>query len=928
TLHAIEAGGNPTAEVAEALSTALVRFHLRTMERLGIEYDFLPRESEILRLHFWDAAFRQLKEKSVICLETRGAKAGAVDLILDPNNPRVLYAAFWEVHRTPYSLESGGPGSGLFKSTDGGETWKELSRKPGMPKGLLGKIGIAVSAVNSERLWVIVEAEDGGVFRSENGGDTWTRVNENRNLRQRAWYYSHIYADPLKPDTVYVLNTGFYKSDDGGKSYSRIGAPHGDHHDLWIDPRNPRRMINGNDGGANVSSNGGRTWSAQDQPTAQFYRVALDQDFPYNIYGAQQDNSTVRIASRTTSGSIAIRDWYDVGGGESGWIAPHPRDSNVVFAGSYGGYLTRHDHRTGQLRSVNVWPENPMGAGAADLKYRFQWNFPILFSPHEANLLYAAANVLFQSTDEGQSWRPISGDLTRNDKSRQGPSGGPITKDNTSVEYYGTIFTVAESPLAKGLIWTGSDDGLVYVTRDGGKKWENVTPREMPEWIQINSIEASPHEAGAAYVAATMYKSDDFRPYLYRTADYGKTWRKIVEGIPANAFTRVIREDPNRRGLLYAGTETGMYVSFDDGEHWQSLQLNLPVTPVTDLALHKREKDLVAATQGRSFWVLDDLAVLHQMTDAVRAAEVHLFAPEDAYRLPGGGFGGSRGGGAVGQNPPSGAVVYFWLKDKPAGEVTVEFLDAKGAPVRRISTKDTPPPRDGDADEEEEGPRLPPARLAAEAGLNRFVWDLRYPEAKRFPGMILWAGNLRGPLVVPGAYQVKVTVDGKSQTQSFTVKKDPRIPTTPEQFSKQLALLLQLRDKLTETHEAIVRIRDVRKQVDDLATRAKDRKAVAEAAQSLAKKLTAIEDELYQTRNRSSQDPLNYPIRLNNKLASLAGVVASADAEPTSQSYLVHEELAGKINEQLRRLKSALGDDLEKFNRLVRDEKVPAVSVR
>ena len=494
---------------------------------------------------------------------SRGNKAGAIDLIIDPSNPNVLYAGFWEVYRKPWTLESGGPGGGIFKSTDGGDTWTEITRNQGLPRGVVGKVGITVSPANPERVWAIVEAEDGGVFRSDNGGRTWTKVNEQRNLRQRAWYYTRIYADTKNADTVYVLNIGFYKSNDGGRTYTTIGVPHGDNHDLWIAPDDPNRMINSNDGGANVSFNGGRSWTEQDQATAQFYRVTIDNDFPYNIYGAQQDNSTIRIASRTSEGGITERDWWDVGGGESGWIAPSPKDSNIVFAGSYGGLLTRYDHRTRQERDVNVYPDNPMGGGAEGMKYRFQWNFPIVFSPHDSNTLYTAGNVLFKTTNEGQSWEIISPDLTRNDKSKQGASGGPITKDNTSVEYYDTIFTMMESPVQAGTIWTGSDDGLVYVTRDGGKNWTNVTPAKdiMPEWIQINSLDASSFDAGTAYVAATMYKHDDNKPYLYKTSDYGKTWRKITNGIPDGAFTRVIREDPNKRGLLYAGTETGMYIS-------------------------------------------------------------------------------------------------------------------------------------------------------------------------------------------------------------------------------------------------------------------------------------------------------------------------------------------------------------------------------
>jgi photosystem II stability/assembly factor-like uncharacterized protein len=858
---------------------------------------------------------------------SRSNKAGAIDLILDPANPNNIYAGFWEVFRTPYSLESGGPGGGVFKSTDGGDTWTEITRNPGMPRGIVGKVGITVSPVNPERVWAIIEAEDGGVFRSDNAGRTWTKVNEQRNLRQRAWYYTRIYADPQNADSVYVLNTGFYKSNDGGRTYTTIRVPHGDNHDLWISPNDSNRMINSNDGGANVSFNGGQSWTEQDQPTAQFYRVAVDNDFPYNIYGAQQDNSTVKIASRTVDNGIDRTHWYDVGGCESGWIAPHPKDSNIVFAGCYGGFISRYDHRTGQLRNINVWPDNPMGAGAEAMKYRFQWNFPILFSPHDPNVLYTAGNRLFKSTNEGHSWEPISPDLTRDDKSKQGSSGGPITKDNTSVEYYCTIFTVMESPLEKGTIWTGSDDGLVYVTRDAGKNWSNVTPKNiLPEWIQINSVEASPHDAATAYIAATLYKSDDFRPYLYKTSDYGKTWKKITNGIADTAFTRVIREDPNRRGLLYAGTETGMYVSFDDGENWQPLQMNLPVVPITDLAVHKREKDLVAATQGRSFWVLDDLAVLHQMADAANA-DAYLFKPEDAYRMPGGG-GFSVPGATTGQNPPAGAAIYYYLKNKPSGEVKLEILDGAGKVVRTVTSR---------AEREGAQPAPPQggpfggggaSRAPAEAGLNRYIWDLRYPDASRFPGLIMWAGSTQGPRAVPGSYQVRLTVDGKTQTQSFTLKKDPRIPTTDAEFARQFDLLMKIRDKVSETHDSIVQIRDVRRQVEEIAGRSRDNRTIADSAKALNAKLTAVEEELYQTKNQSNQDPLNYPIRLNNKLAALNGVVSSADSAPTEQSYAVYEDLVAKINVQLQKLNEILRTDLPAFNKLVRDQNVPPVIIR
>ncbi|MBX7221586.1 MAG: glycosyl hydrolase [Blastocatellia bacterium] len=868
--------------------------------------------------------------KSFQQIFTRGPKAGAIDLALDPTNPKVLYAGFWEVIRKPYTLESGGPGSGLFKSTDGGDTWNDLTRKPGMPKNLVGKVGVTISPVNPERVWAIVEAEDGGVFRSENGGENWTRVNEERRLRQRAWYYTRIYADPQSADTVYVLNTGFYKSIDGGRTFAGIPTPHGDNHDLWIAPSDARRMIESNDGGAQVSRNGGKDWTEQDQPTAQFYRVALDQDFPYHVYGAQQDNSTVKIASRTSGFGIDKADWYDVGGGESGWIAPHPKDSNVTFAGSYGGLITRYDHRTGQTRDVSVWPDNPMGAGAESMKYRFQWNAPLVFSPHEAATLYAGGNILFKSTNEGQSWEAISPDLTRNDPTKLGPSGGPITKDNTSVEYYCTIFTVMESPVQKGVIWTGSDDGLVHVTKDGGKNWDKVTPKDLPEWAQINSIEASPFDPGTAYVAATMYKWDDFKPYLFKTTDYGKSWKRITEGIPANSFTRVIREDPNRRDLLFAGTETGMFVSFNGGGAWQSLQLNLPVVPITDLAIHKRDADLVVATQGRSFWILDDMPFLHQISEETAKSDLTLLKPEDAYRT--GGFGGELPPGAtLGANPPNGVVIGYWVKAKPK-DMTFEIMDSTGKTIRKVSSGDREGGGDsGGGDEGGFFGRRGGGRLTAEAGFNRWVWNLRYEDAKRFPGMILWTGETRGPVAVPGTYSVKLTVDGKSATQTFSIRQDPRLAVSDGDYAKQLELLLKIRDKLSETHEAIIEIRDVNKQIDALTERLKANEAgkpVTEAGKKLKEKLKQIEETLYQTKNQSSQDPLNFPIRLNNKLAALADVVGSADGLPTNQAYAFYEEVTGKINAQLQELAKLKAEDLAKLNQMAHEANLPSVFVK
>ena len=853
---------------------------------------------------------------------------GAVDLAMDPTNPRVLFAAFYQVRRTPWSFDSGGPGSGLWKSVDGGDTWKKIEGE-GLPKTPWGRIGVSVSGANPNRVFAMVEAEEGGLFRSSDGGKTWTKTNDERKLRQRAWYYTHVYADPRNEDVVYVLNVQFFRSQDGGKTFTVVRTPHGDNHGLWIAPNDPLRMIGADDGGAHVTFDGGATWSRQDnQATAQFYHVTTDDRFPYWVYGAQQDNSTVAIASRTSGIGIDLTDWYPVGGCESGYIAPKPGDANFVYAGCYDGQVTRYDHRTKQERDVTVYPENPMGWGAEGMKYRFQWTFPIVVSPHDAETVYAAGNVLFKSRSGGNSWEPISPDLTRNDTSKMGPSGGPITKDNTSVEYYGTIFAFTESRLEKGLLWAGSDDGLVHVSRDNGRSWTNVTPKDLPEWSLVSQIDASPHDAGTAYLAVNRYKHDDNRPFVYVTADYGKTWRRITGGIPDGAFVRAVRQDTVNKDLLLAGTETGIYVSFDNGTKWQSLQLNLPVVPITDLVV--KDNDVVVATQGRSFWILDDISPLRQVSKATVTADAHLYKAAPAWRF----FGLAFPLPNRGQNPPNGALFYYSLKNdvKEGEEVTLEILDAAGKSVRKFSSKADPDkkPRGGFLDEMF-GITAPPDQLPAKAGLNRFAWDLRYPEASSFDGMILWGGGTDGPVAVPGAYQARLTVGGTTVTEPFEVRKDPRVEATVADFQKQFDLQMQIRDKLTEAHDAIKRLRAVRDQLASATDRAKGtpgEKAVADAAEALKKKLTAVEEALYQTKNKSSQDPLNYPIRLNNKLSALQGVVGSADAAPTDQSRAVYADLSAKIDKELAALKTALDQDVPAFVKLVKDQDVPAVVIR
>ncbi len=895
----------------------------------------------------------------------RSENAGAIDLAMDPHNPRILYAAFWEANRTPHSLTSGGPGSSLYKSTDGGATWAELTHAPGLPKGTLGKIGVACST-RSERVWALIEAEGGGLFRSEDGGATWEKMSDGSDQRQRPWYYTHIIADPTEPDTLWAPNVQLWKSTDSGRSFQQVPTPHGDDHDIWIDPKNSLRMIEGNDGGACVSYSGGAAWSSiYNQPTAEFYHVTTDNAVPYRLYGAQQDNTTISTPGRSDNGAITWAECYTVGGGESGYIAVRPDDPNIVYAGSYW-LVTRYDHRTHQSRNILPWPENPMGWGANDLKYRFQWTFPIVVSTHDPNTLYVTSNVVHRSTDEGTHWEVISPDLTRNDPTRMGSSGGPITKDNTSVEYYCTIFALAESPVQQGILWAGSDDGLIHVSRDGGKNWKNVTPKDIPEWAMISIIEPSPHDAGTAYVAANRYKSDDFAPYLYKTTDYGATWTKITDGIAENAFARVVRADPDRKGLLYAGTETGLYVSFDDGAHWQSLQGgrppgSMPVVPIHDLAV--KDRDLIAGTHGRAFWILDDLTPLHQMTDDIANEAAHLFAPRPTTRFKNGlrrfHTGGppkgylSVGGLAVttwqdpkpgsplaffeaGRNPTDGVVINYYLQEKPEAPISLTFLDAKGNEIKTFKSEVSnevgahsrvlSPGVEKKDDHAKKEPKAP-----AEAGMNRFAWNMRYPDATNVPGAIFWAGSVDGPIAAPGDYQVRLTVGDQSWTEPFEIRKDPRVAATQEDLDAQFDLLLKIRDQLTRTSDGINQLRDTRAQVEGWEKRVEGRKDADDlraAATALKKTLTEIEEELIQTRSKALEDPLNFPVKLNNKLASLSGAVASADSAPTQSTYAVYDDLATKIGLHLITLATVIETDVAEFNQLVSKLSIPAIVPR
>lgn len=806
-------------------------------------------------------------------------RSGAVDLQIDPADPNTLYAATWTAWRTPYSLNSGGTGSKLWKSTDAGATWTDLSANPGLPKGTLGKINVSVSPANPKRVYAIVEALDGGIFRSEDAGATWQLMNDDRNWRQRAWYYNHIIADPKDADTVYVLNVGMGKSTNGGKSFSGVGTPHSDNHDLWIDPNDTKRMIEANDGGANVTVDGGRTWTEQDYSTAQIYHVSTDNAFPYRVLGAQQDNSTIRIASRGPE----MRNWAPTAGGESGYVSAHPLDPDLVFGGNYSGSLDMTNHRTGESRSVDPWPDNPMGHGAIDLVQRFQWTYPIVFSPHDPNTLYTCSQFLLKSNDLGTSWKKISPDLTRNDPKTLESSGGPITKDNTGVEYYATIFTFAESPKRRGVLWCGSDDGLVNVSQNGGRTWTNVTPKGMPEWGLCSMVEASPHNAAEAYLAVDNHENNDHAPYLYRTQDYGKTWTRIVDGLPKDVFVRTIREDPVRDGLLFCGTETGVYVSFNDGAYWQPLQQNLPNVPVHDLTI--KEGDLIAATHGRGFWILDDISPLRQMPANPGAAV--LFAPKDAYRVRlGGGFGGGggrRGGAPAGpsfEQPLTGVVVNYYLA-KEVKELKFDFLDAKGNLVGSAT------------------------KGGSQTGLQRFGQWLQVPSYKPTQGMIFWGAGSQMLTCPPGVYTVRMTADGNVQEQKFRWLRDPRGRATDKDLVEQFEFARRISARVDEANDAVYKIRDERKRLDDLV---KDGKLDQAKADGLKARLTAIEEAIYQTKMKSGQDPLNYPIRLNNKIAAVLSNVMSGNFKPTRQSYEVFDMLSKQLQVQLDLLKKLEGE--------------------
>ena len=813
-------------------------------------------------------------------------KAGAVDLILDPNNPRIIYASTWQIKRNGYRMDSGGPGSKLWRSFDGGDTWEEITDKPGLPGGVWGISGMAISPVNSDRIWVIIEHKKGGVYRSDDGGETWSYINSNNALRQRAWYYSRIYADTQNEDRVYVVNVSYHRSNDGGKNFQSFNAPHGDHHDLWIDPEDNQRMVMADDGGAQVSNDGGANWTTyHNQPTSQFYRVTTDNHFPFRILGAQQDNSTVRILHRSSGSVIGEREWEPSAGGESAHLAPDPEDPEIVFGGTYKGYMMRKDHRTGQTRSTNVWPFNPAGSGVEVMKYRFNWNFPLAFSPHDPNKLYAGSNFLHVSTNEGQSWQVISPDLTRNDPETLKSSGGPITQDNTGVEFYGTLFAFQESPHEAGVIWTGSDDGLIQLTRDGGDNWTDVTPPMAPDNIMFNSIDVDPFEKGGVYIAGTSYKFGDYTPYLFKSKDYGQTWTLITKGIDAQNYTRVVRADPVRPGLLYAGAEWGLYVSYDDGANWQKFQLNLPITAIRDL--HIRDNTLIAATHGRSFWMIDDLSPIQQLGQEALNADFHLYAPKPAYRMAQG--RDRRGGNSklYGQNHPNGVLLNYFVANAK-DSIVLEILEADGTLIRSYSNKS----------------KESSSRLRVTSGGNRFVWDLRYPGFDTFDGMVLYSSPNLGPKAIPGMYKARLSVNGESIAQDFEILKDPRMSNDAADYQKQFDFVSKVRDKVSEAHRNMTDIRSIKKNLDFLKEDMKEDsyKEVKGKMKEYGEELTRIENIIHETRNQSRQDPLNYGIKINNHLAFLMQDQQRGDYPPTDQAVELFEELSGKLNGILEEL--------------------------
>ena len=863
-------------------------------------------------------------------------KTGGIDVVLDPNNPSIIYASLWECYRTNAQMSSGGEGSGMYKSTDGGTTWTNISKKAGLPVGILGKIEFAVYYFDGNRVWAMVENKNGGIFRTDDGCETWAQVNTDKNLRQRPWYFSEIAADPGNHDGLYVLNVGFWYTGDGGKTSRSIRPGHGDCHDIWINPKTPNTFILGDDGGAEVTYTQGRTFTELDIPTCQFYHVSLDNDFPYHLYGAQQDNSAIRIESRNTEGfTLTTKNWEVVAGGESGYIVADPTNSNIIYGGNYMGEMEKLNVKNGQTQSVTPNPVIYLGAGANEMKYRFQWTYPLVWSPHDNKTLYATSQYVHKTTNGGQSWDIISPDLTRNDPKTTESSGGPITKDNTGAETFATIFTFAESAVQKGLMYAGTDDGYLQVSQDAGKNWTKLSVKGLPDWALMSIIETSRFEAGTAYLAANRYKLDDTKPYLFKTKDFGKTWTKITEGIPDNAFCRVIREDPNYKGLLYAGTEIGLFVSFNDGASWQPLQGNLPLSPIHDLQIHKTERDLCIATHGRSFWILDNLEPVYEMmrNPSVTDKKAALMKPEDAWRVGGGGF--SNPSAQAGENAPNAVLVNYYFKDAPKEELELRFISADGDSIITYSSKKDkkgkPIQINKDFYEKENIQR--PGTASADAGLNTFLWDMRLPDAvDTDPPALMWAGSVIGPKVPPGKYFVEMVLGGQViGKQDFMIRKDPRIDATDADLVESAKFQLKIRDKLSETHKTVNDLRATRKQINDYMATVTDstfKKEMEKISKPMLDSLQQIEDELIQHKAKAFQDLLALPIKLNNKLANLASAAASADTKPTDSTIKAQDDIIPSIDKQIIKLKKTLDEYVPKFNKLAETQKASAINIK
>ena len=863
---------------------------------------------------------------------SKNAETGAVCVRIDQSNPRIVYATLWQAYRNGHSMSSGGLGSGMYKSVDGGDTWQCLNEKPGLPIGLLGKMGIAVSPVNPNRLYALIENNKGGLFRSDDAGEHWELINEDKNLWQRPWYYMNLQADPKNENGLIILNVDAWQSKDGGKVFKKIDVHHGDTHDVWINPKNPENFIIGDDGGAEVTFNGGGTFSDVDIPTSQFYHVSVDNDFPYNIYGAQQDNSSIKIASRTNGYSIGKNAWFPVAGGEAGYIQADPTNSDITYGGEYDGQLSKYNKKTEQGQDISPYPETNIGASSSAKKYRFQWTYPIVFSPQNPKRMYIGSQYVHVTDDGGHSFEIISPDLTRNDSKTTGETGGPITKDQTGAEVYATIFTISESPLEQGVLWTGSDDGLVHVSKNNGKNWENISiPTTMlPEFSLISIIHTSDHAKGKAYLAANKYMYGDRTPYLFKTTDYGKTWTKITNGIPADEYCRVLREDPNRAGLLFAGTERGIYVSFNDGTSWQKLNLNLPITPIRDLQIQKRENDLVVATHGRAFWILDDITPLYEIMDKKVSKQKHLYKPRTAYRMQ----GGSSKNTNQGTNLSNGVLVRYVLDKKSNKEIKLEFLDDQNNSIITYSSlnnvKGEPMKiaKEFHQDKEKEQPGY----VTNKAGMNVFVWNLRYPNVTSVEGTnVMWAGNGEGVKVLPGNYKVRLLEDKEIiAEQVFVVKKDSRILTSDADLKEQFDLHQKINKKVDEAHIAINQLRKIRTQINGYLGNVKDSTMVREMkiiTKPITDVLDDIESKLMQPKAKAPQDVLAFPVQLNDKMAGLGSIVSSGETKPTKSSYLVYDDLASKIDKQTARVKEIIDVKIVEFNDYVKQKQIPAITI-